>query len=526
MDTQPGTTRPLPLALRIGLTFGTLVLLCILSGVIGLWQLQLVTGKLDAVVNDGNLKLALAQDLSRQVHIGVESFQSVIIISDKAAAEAAMQRGGAAHERFIAQRKALLALVADEQMRQLTQTVFTVNDQKAEPAFGYFVQLSMAGQREEAGRWLATQLNPALAQLQAAIQALIDLQTERNHQLQLQSQRDSQRARWLMGACFVACLVFAGGAGYALIAGMRKSLGGEPHDALHVAHEIAGGNLVVTVPVAGRDQASMMAAMREMRDKLIAVVGLVNHNAQAVASASQQIAQGHHDLSERTEIQASSLQQTTASMGELSSKVRYTADQSALACRLSDEASDATRSGREVVERVIAQMQEIDTSSGRIVDIISVIEGLAFQTNILALNAAVEAARAGEQGRGFAVVATEVRTLAQRSAAASREIKQLILASVDSSAAASKLSREAGAAMQQVVESIARVNSVMRDISSANQEQSTGIGEVNQALIQLDDLTQKNAALVEEATAASIFLNDKAGELARSVRTFQLPVIA
>ncbi|ALU91583.1 methyl-accepting chemotaxis protein [Herbaspirillum rubrisubalbicans] len=525
MKTHHSASRPLPLALRIALTFGTLLLLCVLAGAIGLWQLHLVGSKLDAVVNDGNRNLALAQDLSQQVHIGVESFQSVIIISDKAAAEAAMQRGGAAHERFITQRKALLEAVSDQQTRGLVETIFAINDQRAEPAFGRFVQLSMTGQREEAGAWLATQLNPALSQLQAAIKALIDFQTARNQQLQQQSQRDSTRGRWLMAACFLACILFAGGAGYGLMRTMRKSLGGEPHDALQVAREIADGNLMVRVPVAGHDQASMMAAMREMRDKLIEVVGVVNHNAQAVAAASQEIAHGHHDLSERTEIQASSLQQTTASMGELSSKVRYTAEQSALACRLSEQAADATRSGREVVERVITQMQDIDTSSGKIVDIISVIEGLAFQTNILALNAAVEAARAGEQGRGFAVVATEVRTLAQRSAAASREIKQLILASVDSSAAASKLSREAGAAMQQVVQSIDRVSAVMNDISSANQEQSTGIGEVNQALIQLDDLTQKNAALVEEATAASIFLKDKASELKRSVLTFQLPLI-
>ena len=294
-------------------------------------------------------------------------------------------------------------------------------------------------------------------------------------------------------------------------------------EAVDVAGAIAAGNLTTLVRPRGDDEIGQLTvALAGMQDSLARVVGHVRRNSESVSVAAGEISQGGNDLSARTEEQASALQQAAASMEQLGATVRQNAENAQQANELALGASSVAQRGGEVVGEVVATMRGINESSRRIVDIIGVIDGIAFQTNILALNAAVEAARAGEQGRGFAVVAGEVRNLAQRSAGAAREIKSLISASVERVEHGTSLVDRAGATMTEIVGAIARVAGIMGEISAANSEQSTGVGQVGEAIAQMDQATQQNAALVEESSAAAESLRDQARELVGAVSVFRL----
>jgi methyl-accepting chemotaxis protein len=292
--------------------------------------------------------------------------------------------------------------------------------------------------------------------------------------------------------------------------------------AVRVARTVAGGDLSSQIAARGHDEvADLMQALFQMNESLIRIVGDVRSGTDTIASTSIQISDGSGDLSARTEQQASALEETASSMEQLISTVKQNADNAMAANGLASEASDVARRGGAVVNEVVATMDSINASSRKIVDIISVIDGIAFQTNILALNAAVEAARAGEQGRGFAVVASEVRNLAQRSAAAAKEIKSLISDSVEKVDAGTRLVSNAGTTMEEVVSSVQRVRDLIGDIANASQEQAIGIGQVNEAIAQLEETTQRNVALVEESTASAQALQEQASKLSAVVGLFK-----
>jgi methyl-accepting chemotaxis protein len=303
---------------------------------------------------------------------------------------------------------------------------------------------------------------------------------------------------------------------------LLRQLGGEPHVAVAVARAVAEGDLSTSIPLRPGDRDSLMARLKHMQDSLARVVSSVRQGSESVATASCQIAQGNTDLSSRTEQQASALQQTAASMEQLGSTVRQNADNARQADTLAQGASEVAQRGGEAVGRVVDTMREINDSSRRIADIIGVIDGIAFQTNILALNAAVEAARAGEQGRGFAVVAAEVRSLAQRTAQAAREIKTLIAASVERVASGTTQVDVAGATMGELVASIGQVSAIVAQISAASREQSSGVQQVGSAITDMDRATQQNAALVEESAAAAESLRHQAEALVGVVAAFRL----
>ncbi|WP_233411235.1 methyl-accepting chemotaxis protein [Paraburkholderia kururiensis] len=303
--------------------------------------------------------------------------------------------------------------------------------------------------------------------------------------------------------------------------GIRRELGGEPDYAATIVGRVADGDLTVSVESSAGDERSLLATMARMQRNLSSIVGRIRGTADSLTTAAQQIAAGNTDLSARTEQQAASLQETAASMEQLTATVKQNAESASHANHLAGDAAAAAARGGKVVDRVVGTMQGIHSSSSKISDIIGVIDGIAFQTNILALNAAVEAARAGEQGRGFAVVAGEVRTLAQRSATAAKEIKDLIVESAERVRDGSAFVEEAGGAMREIVDSIERVRSIIAEIAAASTEQSTGIEQVNRAIAQIDEVTQQNAALVEQASAATSMMVDQTQQLITAVAAFR-----
>ena len=380
-------------------------------------------------------------------------------------------------------------------------------------------QMKGEGRNDEAIALVKQSYNPAVAAYLQSLRDFVDLQQK--YAIQRQSELGSDRMRIVQLAGVMVALVLAGmGLGaYFLIRSIQQPLA----QAQTLAQRIAAGDLSSQEAVVRGDEfGDLLRALNSMSESLGRMVYQVRQSTDSIATASAEIAQGNHDLSARTEQTSSNLQETAAAMEQFTSTIQQSAQSAQQASSLANGAASVARKGGDVVSQVVSTMEEIQRSSSKIADIIGVIDGIAFQTNILALNAAVEAARAGEQGRGFAVVASEVRSLAGRSAEAAKEIKQLIGVSVEKVEAGSGLVQQAGSTMQDIVQSVQRVTDMIGEITAASTEQSAGIAQVNQAVGNLDQMTQQNAALVEESTAAAQSLREQAEQLAQAVSQFKV----
>jgi len=384
------------------------------------------------------------------------------------------------------------------------------------------IALAIGGDKEGAAKVMISEAEPLQ---EAAFKAVNDsrlMQQEIADKLAKDSRETSSFGAWLMGALAVLMALIGGGVAWGLARSLRKALGAEPSELSDAAARVADGDLSQPLRTEPGDTVSVLANVVRMQASLSRVVAHVRENSESVATASAQISQGNADLSQRTEEQASALEETAATMEQLGATVRTNADSARQANQMAQGASTVAVQGGEVVGKVVSTMRGISDSSRKIGDIIGVIDGIAFQTNILALNAAVEAARAGEQGRGFAVVAGEVRTLAQRSAEAAREIKTLIGHSVEQVEQGTVLVDEAGKTMDEIVIAIRKVSDIVGEISAASVEQSTGVQQVGDAVSQMDQATQQNAALVEQSAAAAESLKNQAHQLVEAVAVFRL----
>ena len=504
---------------RLALAFLVPVVLLIINGLVGIHSLQTVHGGLTTVYNDRVVPL-------RQLKVIADAYAvNVIDAVNKA-------NGGV----FTAQEalKAVQAANADikkEWAAYMATTLTTEEARLAKEAVTLFEPANRdIAKLEETLKGLSGTVTGQLASFDGPLYDTIDPISGKISELielQLRVAADVHKASELAFTSALAVtvgLILAGVLACLLIGfGITRSITRPIAKASQAAQGIAGGDLSVQFQAVGRDEAAdLLRALRGMSDSLARIVGGVRASAEAVSTGALQIAEGTADLSQRTETQAANLEETAASMEQLTSAVQQNADTARQASQLAGGARQAASLGGEKVSQVVATMQDIAASSRKISDIIGVIDGIAFQTNILALNAAVEAARAGEQGRGFAVVASEVRTLAQRSAAAAKEIKDLISASVQRVEAGSRLVDEAGESVGGIVQQVQRVADLINEITTATSEQASGIRQVGEAVLQLDQVTQQNAALVEESTAAAESLKLQADQLLADVSVFKL----
>jgi methyl-accepting chemotaxis protein len=478
-----------------------------------------------AYVGDTGARISVAASVRRAMFERTIASRNLVLSATPAIHEAEKKAVLAAHENVGTRIKKLKGLVADpavheDERKQVAQIEaiearYAVVSQR-------LVQLALESKRDESIAMMNNDCRPLLAELSKTIGAYSDyLRKLGEAEVATMKADHAFNRNSLLVACGIA-VVLAIGMALLITRNLSRALGAEPAELGEVARRVAVGDLAHAPGMHSAPSGSVMASLAEMQTKLAQVVSQVRHASDSIATGSAQIATGNADLSQRTEQQASNLQQTAASMDEMNATVRTNADTANQANQLATSASSAAVKGGEVVGQVVATMHEITNSSRKIADIIGVIDGIAFQTNILALNAAVEAARAGEQGRGFAVVAGEVRSLAQRSAEAAREIKSLIGASVERVEAGSRLVGEAGSTMNDIVTQVKRVSDLIGEISSATTEQTSGIGQVSTAISHLDQVTQQNSSLVEQSAAAAESLKDQAVRLAQVVSTFKL----
>jgi methyl-accepting chemotaxis protein len=505
---------------RLALGF-TLVFL-FLAGVtaVSIWNFKTVSSMTDTVVNQDIVKERLMRAWSAYTQLnGARTVTIVETVDQQVSKEMQLSIKKTSDDISVLQkqldglpkRPEEAALFADVGARRKTYTEIRTKMLKEKETSD-----------DSARSMVKSEFQPALDAYLASINKLVSLQGQMIDDSAHAVDTGFRVAQWTVSGLGIFALLIGIAAATLITRSLKRQLGGEPGIAMEIANSIAAGNLAVQITTQPGDRRSLLFAIGAMRDQLSSVVTQIRSGADTMATASSEIAAGNLDLSSRTEQQAGSLEETASAMEELTSTVKQNADNARQANQLAVSASGIAVEGGEVVARVIETMSSINASSRKIVDIISVIDSIAFQTNILALNAAVEAARAGEQGRGFAVVASEVRGLAQRSAAAAKEIKALISDSVDKVDAGSRLVEQAGNTINQVVTSVKQVSDIVGEISAATHEQSTGIEEVNRAITQMDEVTQQNAALVEEAAAAAASLQDQAAKLAEVVSVFHL----
>lgn len=503
---------------KIAVVFGIILLVSTMTTGVGLWQLDKMTESTKELISVPLAKERLVSDWYRIIFAGSRRNAAIAKSSDNSLVAFFAEDAAKGSKESGEILKQVEKLLTSEKETQLLGEISRSRDYYLAQRTA-ITKAKEANNVEAAARILEEKFVPAAAQYQEQLRALLAMQRKQIDSNAVAIEQASVTSVRLQLAFTVFLTLLVVLCGMAL----KRSMVGPLSLAIDVARRVAKGDLNTDIQVTSRDEAGqMLEALREMSTSLRGLVTEVMQGASTIASASDQIAQGNQELSSRTEQQASSLEETASSMEELTSTVRQNAENARQANQLAVSASDIAARGGALVHQVVDTMSSIDASSKKIVDIISVIDGIAFQTNILALNAAVEAARAGEQGRGFAVVAAEVRNLAQRSAAAAKEIKALIDDSVGNVEKGSALVGQAGTTMEGIVGSIRRVTDIMGEITAATQEQTIGIDQINQAIGQMDQATQQNASLVEEAAAASEALQRQAGDLADAVRVFNV----
>ncbi|WP_243488812.1 methyl-accepting chemotaxis protein [Massilia violaceinigra] len=509
---------------RLGLGFVLVLSFLVAVTIVGIISMAQIQTRLDNVVGVNNVVTRLVIDMRTNVSERIVSLRILTLMTDSADMEPEMKRIKEQTARYDEAQKKLsdkFARSASPEEKSLLAQI-KEHEALAMPAVAKASELWMADKAEDATRVMIKEIRPVQKKWMDALEQLAALEDKLNSAAQKDAESGFEAARLTMLILGGVAILLGGIAAVFITRGLLKQLGGEPDYTAKIASSIAHGDLSVHIDTSHADKGSLLMEVREMRNSLKDIVGQVRGGTETIGTASREIAAGNIDLSSRTEMQASALEKTASAMEELTSTVKQNADNAREANQLAASASDVARKGGEVVSQVVDTMGSINASANKIVDIIGVIDGIAFQTNILALNAAVEAARAGEQGRGFAVVASEVRNLAQRSAAAAKEIKTLIGDSVEKVERGSKLVGQAGVTMDEVVASVKRVTDIMGEIANASQEQSAGIEQVNMSIIEMDSMTQQNAALVEQAAAAAQSLQDQASELAHVVSIFKL----
>ncbi|MGK5024466.1 methyl-accepting chemotaxis protein [Janthinobacterium sp. RB2R34] len=511
---------------RLYTGFGLVLLLFVIVTALGINRVQKIDTILTNISDVNNVKQRYAINFRGSVHDRAIAVRDVVLATDIAAAKTEVARIDALAASYAQSATPLDQIIGSgknvSEAERTALAAIKASEAKAQPIIAKVIELRLADDVAGASALLHQQGAGAFVGWLASINQMIDLEEKMSRE---QADSASSVARSFFFFMVMLCLgAIAIGmvAAWRISGGLLRQLGGEPEYAAAIVGEIAAGNLAVDIATTSNDRSSLLHAMRAMRDSLVTIVSQVRTGTQTIATNSREIAAGNLDLSNRTEQQAGSIEETATSMEQLTGTVKQNAEHAIEANKLALSASSVAVKGGAVVAQVVQTMAAINESSKKIVDIIGVIDGIAFQTNILALNAAVEAARAGEQGRGFAVVATEVRSLAQRSSQAAKEIKSLIDDSVERVDTGARLVDEAGATMQDIVDSVKRVTDIMGEISVATREQSSGIEQVNQAIGLMDQVVQQNAALVEESASAAASLEEQAGSLSQVVSIFKL----
>lgn len=509
---------------RLWLGFAVVILLMIFIAVLADLRLTAAAHSMQDLVENRVVKKDQMAEVKENLNLQARAMRNILLTRNVAIKEVE-------HDRILNARllideiaAQLIPTIHSEQGRERVQAIQAVKAEYLEQA-DEIIELGMQNVNgTAANRLMSDEFRGLQGRYFAALDSLAYWQDERMQEESAQLIAVAVQTRMLLlGSTLIAVLLSIAIA-YLLARSIIRQLGAEPQQAAAVVREIAQGNLQVDIALRKNDNYSLMAHMRRMQESLTGIVSQVRHDSEQVAAASVQIADASTDLASRTTEQAAALQETAASMQQLGTTVEQNTDNAQQANRLAGRAAQITRQAGTLVSGVVETMRDINEASERVGEIISVIDGIAFQTNILALNAAVEAARAGEQGRGFAVVATEVRALAQRSASAAAEIQQLIVNSLERVQAGNQEVQDAGATMGEVINSIEQLSELMNEIAAAGREQNTGVAQVGVAVTQMDDATQQNAQLVEQMSAAAANLSEQAARLVEEMQVFKLRV--
>ncbi|HEY4316235.1 MAG TPA: methyl-accepting chemotaxis protein [Herbaspirillum sp.] len=514
------------IGLRLGLGFGAVLVLLVAGAGFGLWQVASLNQRIESITAVDEGKLLALSKIQFGTGLRAIAARNLVLLTDPAAQKGDVELVKSA-QKDIDTGIARLAVLIDQadsgsdaaRKERLMLDQLRTLEAAYLPIATNIVGLATSQQTDAAKAALVRDCMPLLKQVVAHIAEFSTLLHENSNINVEAAQSAYSISKWGMSLLSIFSLLL----GSAIAWWLTRSISRPLKKAVLVAQNVSAGDLSSDIQADGTDEVGqLMSALKDMNKNLLSIVGDVRRGTNTIASASGEIASGNRDLAARTEQQASALQETAAAMEQLTSTVKQNADNARQANQLAESASEVAVKGGAVVARVVDTMTSINTSARKVVDIIGVIDGIAFQTNILALNAAVEAARAGEQGRGFAVVAQEVRSLAQRSASAAKEIKELIGDSVQKVDAGAALVDEAGATMDEILASVKRVTGIMGEISTASGEQTIGIEQINRTIAQMDQVTQQNASLVEEAAAAAASMQNQTTNLAGVISVFKL----